>query len=79
LATSDLGSPAQIELLSTGPGQPRRLTNDGMAHFVVGWAPDGSDLVTGAGEPNGPIRSYWMDLNGKSRAVAPAPLPWWSL
>jgi len=36
VATSDLESPAQIQLLPTGAGQPRRLTSDGMAHFVVG-------------------------------------------
>lgn len=71
VATSDLGSPSQIQLLPTGAGQPRRLTSDGMAHFVIGWLPDGSALVTGAAEPNGPLRCYWTDLNGKSRVITP--------
>ena len=71
VATSDLGSPAQIQLLPTGAGQQRRLTSDSMAHFVIGWVPDGSALVTGAAEPNGPLRCYWTDLNGKSRVITP--------
>jgi WD40 repeat protein len=43
-----------------------------MAHFVIGWVPDGSALVTGAAEPNGPVRCSWMDLNGKSRVITPS-------
>lgn len=69
VAALDLSSPAQIELLPTGVGQPRRLTNDALAHTRVGWVPDGSGLVYMAAESNQPARSYWMDLNGKSRPI----------
>jgi Tol biopolymer transport system component len=71
VASLDLGSPAQVELLPLGAGQPRRLTNDALQHIRVAWVPDGSGLVFVAAEPNHPPRSYWMDLNGKSRAITP--------
>jgi len=71
VAAIDLSSPTQVELLPTGIGQPRRLTNDGLDHRRVGWVPDGSGLVYIAAEPNELARSYWMDLNGKHRAITP--------
>jgi eukaryotic-like serine/threonine-protein kinase len=71
VATADLSSPGQIVLLPTGPGQPRRLTNDNRDHQVISWAPDGSGLAIAAAEPNGLRRSYWLDLNGNSRPIAP--------
>lgn len=71
VAALDLSSPAQIELLPTGIGQPRRLTHDALAHTLVAWVPDGSGLVCIAAEPNQLARSYLMDLNGKSRAITP--------
>ena len=33
--------------------------------------PDGSALVCIAAEPNQLARSYWLDLNGKTRAITP--------
>jgi eukaryotic-like serine/threonine-protein kinase len=71
LAALDLSSPKQIQLLPTGVGQPRRLTNDALAHRAVAWIPDGSGLVCIAGEPDQPARSYRLDLDGKSRAITP--------
>jgi len=71
VASLDLGSPAQIQLLPIGAGQRRRLTNDALEHIRVAWVPDGSGLVFIAAEPNRPRRSYWMDLNGKIRALTP--------
>jgi eukaryotic-like serine/threonine-protein kinase len=71
VASLDLGSPSQIELLPIGAGQPRRLTNDSLQHIRVAWLPDSSGLVFVAAEPNHPPRSYWMDLNGKSRMLTP--------
>jgi serine/threonine protein kinase/Tol biopolymer transport system component len=71
VASLDLGSPSQIELLPIGAGQPRRLTNDALQHIRVAWVPDGSGLVFIAAEPNHPPRSYWMDLTGKTRALTP--------
>ena len=63
-------SSGQIQLLPTGPGQPRRL-GGGVRHSRVAWTPDGKALIYIAAEPNRPPRSYWMDLDGKSRAVTP--------
>jgi Tol biopolymer transport system component len=71
VASLDLGSPVQIQLLPIGAGQPRRLTNDALQHISVAWIPDGSGLVFIASEPNKPPRSYWMDLTGKTRALTP--------
>jgi serine/threonine protein kinase/Tol biopolymer transport system component len=71
VASLSLGSPAQIELLPIGAGQPRLLTNDALQHIRVAWVPDGSGMVFVAAEPNHPPRSYWMDLNGKPRAITP--------
>jgi len=71
VASLDLGSPAQIELLPIGAGQPRRLTNDALQRIRVAWVPDGSGLVFVAAEPNHPPRSYWMDLTGKTRVLTP--------
>jgi eukaryotic-like serine/threonine-protein kinase len=71
VASLDLSSPIQIQLLPTGAGQPRRLTNDALEHTGVSWLPDGSGLIFIASEPNHPPRAYWMDLSGKSRALTP--------
>lgn len=67
----DNGSPSQIELLPTGTGQPRRLTNDSLEHLLARWVPDGTGLVFAAAEANHRARSYWMDLNGKTRVLTP--------
>ena len=71
VASLDLSSPIQIQLLPTGAGQPRKLTNDALEHTGVRWVPDGSGLVFVASESNRPPRSYWMDLTGKTRALTP--------
>ena len=71
VASLDLGSPSQIQLLPIGAGQPRRLTNDALQHVRVTWVPDGSGLIFVAAEPNHPPRSYWMDLAGKTRVLTP--------
>jgi serine/threonine protein kinase/Tol biopolymer transport system component len=71
VAAIDLRSPAQLELLPIGAGQARPLTNDALHHLRAAWVPDGSGLVFVAAEANHPPRSYWMDLNGKTRALTP--------
>jgi eukaryotic-like serine/threonine-protein kinase len=71
VASLDLGSPSQVELLPIGAGQPRRLTNDALQHIRVAWVPDGSGLVFVAAEPNHPPRVYWIDLAGKTRVLTP--------
>jgi serine/threonine protein kinase/sugar lactone lactonase YvrE len=71
VAALDNASPPQIQLLPTGTGQQRRLTNDSLEHVRLAWVPDGTGLIFTAVEGNRPIRSYWMDLNGKSHAITP--------
>lgn len=71
VAALDLSSPAQVELLPTGVGQPRKLTNDNLERVRLHWIPDGSALIFIGNEPNQPRRSYLLDLNGKSRPITP--------
>jgi len=70
VAATSNDSPGQIQLLPTGPGQPRRL-GQGARHSRVAWTPDGKAVIFIAAEPNHPPRSYWMDLDGKSRPITP--------
>jgi eukaryotic-like serine/threonine-protein kinase len=68
----DNASPSQLELLPTGTGQPRQITNDSLEHIRAGWVPDGKAVVFTASEPNHAPRTYWMSLDqGKARALTP--------
>jgi eukaryotic-like serine/threonine-protein kinase len=65
-------SPAQLQLLPTGAGQPRQITNDSLDHERVRWAASDKAVVFNASEPNRSPRTYWMSLeDGKTRAVTP--------
>ena len=72
VAAINLASPAQIELLPTGAGQPRVVTNDSLEHTRARWLPSGQGLLFNAYEANHPPRTYWLDLeSGKTRPVTP--------
>ena len=72
VAAINLASPAQIELLPTGVGQPRAVTSDSLEHTRVSWVPTGHAIVFVAYDANHPARTYWMDLDtGKTRAITP--------
>jgi Tol biopolymer transport system component len=71
VAVQDNGSPAQIQLLPTGAGQPRRLTNDSLRHFRAAWLPDGSGLVFIGAAAKRPSRTYWTDLSGATHPITP--------
>jgi serine/threonine protein kinase/Tol biopolymer transport system component len=72
VAALNNASPAQIELLPTGAGQPRQVTTDSLEHVRVGWVPPGKAIVFSASEPNHALRTYWMNLeDGKTRAITP--------
>jgi eukaryotic-like serine/threonine-protein kinase len=72
VAALNNGSPAQLELLPTGTGQPRQITNDSLEHLRAGWVPTGKAIVFSASEPNHAPRTYWMNLdNGKTRVITP--------
>ena len=72
VAAINLASPAQVELLPTGAGSPRVVTNDSLEHTRVRWAPSGRALIFSAFDAEHGPRTYWMDLDsGKMRAVTP--------
>jgi len=72
VAAINLASPAQIEVLPTGAGQPRVVTNDSLEHTRVRWLPSGHGIVFFASQANHRARTYLMDLDsGKTRAVTP--------
>jgi len=71
VAAVDNQSPAQITLLPTAAGEPRQLTSDSLDHERLAWVHDGSALLFIAREPNRPPRTYWVDLNGKTRPITP--------
>jgi serine/threonine protein kinase len=72
VAAINRASPAQIELLPTGAGQPRVVTNDSLEHTRVRWAPSGNAIVFSAFDANHGPRTYWMDLDsGKTRPITP--------
>jgi len=72
VAALNLASPTQIELLPTGAGQPRVVTNDSLEHTRVAWAPSGRAIMFSAFDANHGPRTYWLDLeSGKMRAVTP--------
>ena len=72
VAALNLASPTQIELLPTGAGQPRVVTNDSLEHTRVAWAPSGRAIIFSAFDANHGPRTYWLDLeSGKMRAVTP--------
>jgi eukaryotic-like serine/threonine-protein kinase len=70
VAALNHGSPTQIELLPTGAGQARTVTNDSLEHTRVAWAPSGRAIIFSAFDANHAPRTYWMDLDsGKTRPV----------
>jgi len=72
VAALNLASPAQVELLPTGAGQPRTVTSDSLAHTRVSWVPSGRAVLFNAYDGNHPPRTYWMDLEShKTRAITP--------
>jgi eukaryotic-like serine/threonine-protein kinase len=72
VAANNLASPSQIEVLPTGAGQARTVTNDSLEHIRVRWMPSGHAIVFTAYDANHGPRTYWMDLDsGKTRPITP--------
>jgi eukaryotic-like serine/threonine-protein kinase len=72
VAATNLASPAQIELLPIGPGQPRVVTHDSLEHTRVRWLPSGHAIAFSAYDANHAPRTYWMDLDsGNIRPITP--------
>jgi Tol biopolymer transport system component len=77
-----VGAPAQIDLLPTGVGERRRLTNDSIHHLhdfesyvnLIGprWFPGGQRVLFTGEEPGHAARCYVQDVDGgAARAVTP--------
>jgi eukaryotic-like serine/threonine-protein kinase len=72
VAAIDRSSPAQIELLPTGAGQPRTVTHDSLDHLGVRWLPSGRGIAFEAHEANHGPRTYVMSLDsGAARPITP--------
>jgi serine/threonine protein kinase len=60
------GSPPQLVLLPTGPGEPRMLPRGGInEYYYLSWFPDGQQILfTGLVELGHGLRSYVQDISG---------------
>jgi Tol biopolymer transport system component/predicted Ser/Thr protein kinase len=66
------GSPTQLALLPTGPGQSRAVTHDDINHIWARFLPDGKRFVFVGTEPGKTLRLYVQDLaGGAPRAISP--------
>jgi eukaryotic-like serine/threonine-protein kinase len=64
--------PAQLQLLPTGVGQPRTLTNDRINHLRAAWHPDEKRIVFTGAEPGRPSRLFVLNPEtGASQAITP--------
>jgi eukaryotic-like serine/threonine-protein kinase len=57
----------QIELLPTGPGEPKRIQTGGQRCATVQFLPDGKRLVIQCWEKEGQARFYVQDIEGTNR------------
>src|SRR5450631_139032 len=65
-------SPSQLNLLTTGAGEPKQLTNDNINHSWARWFPDGKRILFTGNEPGKGVRLYVDDLaSGKSKTISP--------
>lgn len=66
------GSPTQLRILPTGPGEARDLTKDSINHNEARWLADGKHIVFSGNEPDKGVRLYVMDVeSGKSQQISP--------
>ena len=65
-------TPPQIVMLPTGPGQPRSLTHDAIAHRNARWFPDGRRILFQGNVAGQAPRLWVQSLDGSApRAVTP--------
>ncbi|HEY3122736.1 MAG TPA: protein kinase, partial [Thermoanaerobaculia bacterium] len=65
-------SPAQLVLLPTGSGEPRRITDDSIDHVSAGFFPDGKRIFFSGNEPGHGLRFFVQDVvGGKPKAITP--------
>ncbi len=64
------GNRSQLLLLPTGPGEARRLPDNGIRPQAAEWFPDGQRILVTGNESSQPPRTYVEDLaTGKARPV----------
>lgn len=69
---AETGSPRKLIVLPTGIGEPKQLTDNKTDHRNSAWLPDGKSIVFSAAEPGHEVRTYLLDLEGRSpRALTP--------
>ena len=69
---SGTGDPAQLVLLPTGIGEPRKLTDNKLDHASIGWMPDGKAIVFTSTEPGHGRRTYLLPIEGGTpRPITP--------
>ncbi|MGA9393599.1 MAG: protein kinase [Candidatus Sulfotelmatobacter sp.] len=67
-----VGSPANLTLLPTGVGEPRKLTDDKADHFNAAWLADGKSIVFSSAEPGRKARTFFLDIQGgAARPITP--------
>ncbi len=74
VASGQVQQPAATILLPTGAGQSLTLNDANIEHVpsANAFAPDGKALVVVGSEPNQPVQSYWVPLDGSpAKRVGP--------
>ena len=56
---------SRLQLLPTGPGEPRFLNVDGVYFESLGWFPDSKRVVFTGNEPGRPVRTWMYDLDSE--------------
>ncbi len=65
-------STPQLQLLPTGIGETRVLTNDNISHDAMAWFPDGKHILFAGADPSHSRRLYVYDLAaGTTRPIGP--------
>jgi serine/threonine protein kinase len=65
-------TPAQLDLLPTGPGEAKPLTHDSINHSRARWLPDGRRFLFSGKEPGHAARIYLQDSSdGKPVPISP--------
>ncbi len=63
-------SPSQLKLLTTGAGEAKDLTHDGINHSWSRWFPDGKRILFTGNEPGKGVKLYIRDVaSGKTDAI----------
>jgi len=69
---NDNGAPRELELLPTGVGDRKTLTDDKVDHFGAAWLPDSKSIVYSSAASGHEPRTYLLNVeSGAPRAITP--------